>query len=222
MKKIITKKEIIPIFLILSMFAVALGFYFSPCLPDKLPTHWNSSGEIDGYGSKNFVLFFFPLLTLGMYLLMTLLPLIDPLRENYKKFQTSYFFIKTTLVIFFSALYYYTFLSALGYVSNINLFIIPFMSLFFIVLGLCLPKIKRNFFVGIRTPWTLKDDKVWEKTHQLGGKTFVIAGVLSFFSVFLSFAFPVFLVLILLAAFIPFFYSYFLYRRMGLFQKGGN
>ena len=85
--KLFDKKEAIPLLVILAMLLVGVGFYNSSCLPDRMPTHWNAKGEIDGYGTKGFVLLFYPLLTLGIYLLMLLVPLIDPLRKNFLKFK---------------------------------------------------------------------------------------------------------------------------------------
>jgi len=221
--KIFTKKEIIPLLLIVSMFILAVSFFLTPCVPEKLPSHWNAQGEIDDYGSKNFVLFFFPALTLGIYLLMTFLPLIDPLRRNYQKFVLPYFFIRLVIVLFLAFLYFYTLFSALGKVPDIRFLIIPALSLLFIVIGYFLPQVKRNYFLGLRTPWTLNNDKVWEKTHKIGGKVFMLTGFLSLFSIFFAdYSLLIFLIIVLLGAFFSFPYSYYIYRKMGLFKKHGS
>lgn len=217
--KFFAKKEIIPVAIILIMFLFAFSFYFSPCLPDKLPSHWNVKGEIDAYSAKNFALFFPPAICLAVYLLMLFLPLIDPLRKNYKKFAIPYYFIRLALVIFFVCLYFYTLLAGLGLKMNIVYFIVPLMALFFVVIGFSLPKIEKNYFVGIRTPWTLENDEVWKKTHKLSGETFVIAGVLGLLTVFFGkHAFWIFIILILVAVFIPVVYSYFLYKKVGIIK----
>lgn len=214
------KKEILPILVIASMFILAISFYSAPCLPDQLPTHWNSMGEVDGYGSKMFVLWFFPLLTLGIYLLMMLLPKIDPLRKNYEKFKTPYFVIRTTLVVFFGFLYFYTIIASLGYAPNINYFIIPFVSLMLVVFGIVMPKIKKNYFVGIRTPWTLQSDKVWEETHKVGGISLIVTGILTLFTLGLGkYMITFYVVLIVAGSLVPVVYSYFLYRKLKLFKK---
>lgn len=220
MTKLIAIKEIIPILLIVIMFLVGIAFYSSPCLPDRMPTHWSATGEVDGFSSKGFAVFFFPAVTLAVYLLMLFIPFIDPLRENYKKFAGVYYGFRLVLVLFFCLLYFYTLAAGLGFKMNINFFIIPLLSLLFIAIGFFLPKMKKNWFCGIRTPWTLQSDEVWEKTHQFGGKSFIVAGILSLLSVFSgSYALWVFIVIILGGAFIPAFYSYFLYRKLGLFEK---
>lgn len=217
---IFAAKEIIPLFLILLMLAVAVGLSKAPCLPDKLPTHWNAAGEIDGYSGKTFALFFAPALTLAVYLLMLFVPLIDPFRANYEKFEKPYYFLRLSLVIFFFLLYFYTILVPLGLRVNIVYFIVPLFSLLFLVIGLIAPKIKRNYFLGFRTPWALQSDDVWDKTHRFGGKAMVIAAVLSSFSIFFGvWAFWIFLTIVLLGTFAPCIYSYFLYRKMGLFNK---
>ena len=145
------------------MVVTAIGFYNTSCLPDKLPTHWNAQGEIDGYSSKNFVLFFYPAITLFLYLLLIFLPAIDPLRKNYEKFKTPYYFIRLILVIFFAALFFVSIAAGYGLKWDIKYLIIPLISLMFITFGIFMPKIKQNWFVGIKTPWTLGSKEVWEK-----------------------------------------------------------
>ena len=162
--KIISKKEILPIALIIVAFIVGLLLY--PDLPERMPSHWNAQGEVDAWSSKNFSVFFFPGLTLGFYLLMTFIPLIDPLRKNYARFRMTYFWFRTIFVVFFVSLYFYTLWVSLGSELNINYFILPAMSALFILIGMFLPKIRKNYFVGIRTPWTIHSEEIWDKRHQ--------------------------------------------------------
>lgn len=218
--KLLTKKEIIPLVIIFFLFVFAVGFYRAPCLPQKIPSHWNSQGEIDAYSSKNFFLFFYPSLTLAIYLLMLFLPLIDPLRKNYHKFARPYYLIRLSLIVFLAGLYFYSILSAFSSKIPINRFIIPFLSLLFAVIGLMMPKIKKNYFVGVRTPWTLQSEEVWQKTHQFAGKTMTASALLAFFTIFLGkSAFGIFITLVLVGALLPIAYSYYIYRKLGLFNK---
>lgn len=219
--KIITKKEILPIALIVLAFMV--GGLLYPNLPEMMPTHWNAQGEVDAWSSKNFAVFFFPSITLAIYLLITFVPLIDPLRRNYPKFALPYFWFRTVFVIFFVSLYFYTLWAALGTKLNINFFIIPAISLLFIVIGIFLPKVKKNYFVGIKTPWTIHSEEVWDKTHQFGGKFFIAGGIIALISLlFPKYFLSIFIAAILLAAFIPVIYSYFVFRKIGGFNKEGN
>ncbi len=124
-------------------------------------------------------------------------------------------------ILFMAGIYIFTFFSAMGFRFNIMYFMVPFLSALFVVLGIFLPKLKKNYFVGIRTPWTLQSDEVWIKTHKFGAKCFITAGVLGIFTVFLKseLAFWVFIIVMIIAALLPVIYSYFVYRRMNLFQK---
>jgi len=219
--KIITKKEVLPIALIVLAFMIGALLY--PDLPEIMPTHWNAQGEVDAWSSKNFAIFFLPSLILAIYFLITFIPLIDPLRRNYPKFALPYFWFRTVLVIFFVLVYFYALWAALGTKLNINFFIIPAFSVLFIVIGLFLPKVKKNYFVGIRTPWTIHSEEVWDKTHQFGGKFFIAGGIIALVSLlFPKYYFPIFITAILLAAFIPVIYSYFAFRKIGGFNKEGN
>lgn len=213
-------KEMVPITLIFIMAIIAVSLFTATCLPDKLPSHWNAKGEVDGYSGKTFALFFYPGITLFLYLLMTFLPKIDPFRKNYEKFKSSYYLIRLLLVVFFFALYSYTILAAVGYTFNMKYFMIPTLSLLFLGIGSVLKKIKRNYFVGFRTPWTLQSDEVWDKTHKFGGKSFMVSAVISFFSIFFgAYSFLIFIIAIIAGSLIPLFYSYYLYRKLGLFKK---
>lgn len=219
--KVITQKEILPIALIALAFIV--GSFLYPQLPDKIPSHWNVEGEIDAWSSKNFGVFFFPGITLGLYLLMTFIPLIDPLRRNYPKFHIPYFWFRTLFVLFFVSLYFYTLWAALGTKLNINYFIIPVLSVLFILIGIFLPKVRKNYFVGIKTPWTIHSEEVWDKTHQFGGKVFVAAGAISLAGLFFpEHSFLVLMTAILSAAFISVIYSYFVFRKIGGFNNKVN
>ena len=219
--KLFSLKEIFPLIIILAMVLVSIGFYSAACLPDRIPSHWNAAGEIDGYSSKAFTLIFYPALALGMYLLMIFLPLLDPLRKNYIKFKTPYYFIRLVLVAFFALLFFFSLAAGYGYQWNIKNLMIPAISLMIIAFGFILPKIEKNWFVGIRTPWTLGSDKVWQDTHKFGGKTFMLAGLLSFFTIFLpsELAFGLFLAIILVGTLSPVLYSYIVYRKLGLFKN---
>ncbi len=219
--KIITKKEILPIALIALAFVV--GGFLYPDLPEKMPSHWNAQGEVDAWSGKDFAVFFFPGITLAIYLLITFIPLIDPLRRNYPKFHLPYFWFRTVFVIFFVLLYFYTLWAALGTKLNINFFIIPALSVLFILIGIFLPQVRKNYFVGIKTPWTIHSEEVWDKTHRFGGKCFIAAGVFALISLlFPKYFLSIFIAVILLAAFIPVIYSYLAFRKIGGFNKEGN
>jgi len=213
--RILTKKELIPLMLIIACFII--GIFYYPQLPDQVPSHWNAQGEIDDWSSKDFAIWFFPCLTLIVYILMTFIPFIDPLRRNYSKFALPYFWLRLILIVFFLSLYLYT---LLGANININYFIIPAISLLFIVMGIFLPKIKKNYFVGVKTPWTIHSEKVWDKTHVLAGKLYILAGIITFLGlIFVNHAVYILLISAVGAALISVLYSYFVFRNIGGFNK---
>ena len=184
-----------------------------------IPSHWNARGEIDDWSSKNFSVLFFPSITLGVYLLMTFVPLIDPLRKNYANFATPYFWFRTLFVLFFVLIYFYTLWSATGTEVGINYFMIPSFSVLFILIGLFLPKIKKNYFVGIRTPWTIHSEEVWDRTHRLSGKLFIIAGGVALLSLFIpKYSYPIFITAVLSATVISVISAYFIFRKVGGFE----
>ncbi|MCX6759992.1 MAG: SdpI family protein [Candidatus Nealsonbacteria bacterium] len=210
--------EALPIALILITFIVGLMLY--PRLPESMPSHWGVSGEIDSLMSKNLAVILYPLLTLIVYLLMTFTPIFDPLRENYSKFTVPYFWFRTATVLFLCLLYFYSLWVALGGELNIVYFIVPVLALYFVLLGFFLPKVKRNYFVGIRTPWTLHSEKVWDMTHVFGEKVFVGTGVLSLFSVLMPYySFFIFISLIILAFCAVTVYSYYAFKEVEKMPK---
>ena len=215
--KIISKKEIIPLSLILLIFIVGILLY--PGLPERMPTHWNAQGEVDGWGSRNFAVFFFPCLIAAVYCLMLFIPLIDPLKKNYPLFARPYFYFRLLFVSFLSSVYLYTLAAGFGWQMNINYLIIPANALLFILIGFFLPKIKKNYFVGIKTPWTLHSEEVWNKTHQFSGKLFIAAGLVSLLG-FFNFWF--FVIPILTAALGSIVYSYFVFRRVKGFNNNNG
>lgn len=174
--RLYTKKEILPIILILAIFAV--GLYFYPQLPERVPTHWNIHGQIDGWSSKNFAVFFFPSLIAGLYLLLSFLPLMDPLKANIEFFAHYYFGFKIVFILFLALLYLITLYAGLGNQINVGRYVIWGIAVLFFYIGLMLPKVKKNYIIGIRLPWTLHSEIVWDKTHRFGGKLFIALAVL--------------------------------------------
>ena len=210
--------EILPISLILITFIVGVMLY--PRLPESVPSHWGASGDIDSWTGKNMAVILYPLLTLIVYILMTIIPIFDPLKENYAKFTVPYFWFRTATVLFLCLLYFYSLWVALMGELNIVYFIVPVMALYFVLLGFFLPKVKRNYFVGIRTPWTLHSEKVWDMTHVFGEKVFIATGVLSLFTVLApDYSFFIFISLILLAFCAVTVYSYYAFKEVEKMAK---
>jgi len=212
--KLWSKKEILPIALIL--ITLAIGFYFYPQLPDRVPSHWDINGQINGWVPKLFSAFFFPGLFLLIYVLMTVMPLMDPHRANIELFQHSYFWLKVIILSFLSGLYFATIYAALGNEIDVGRFVSWGVAVLFLFLGWMLPQVKKNYTIGIRFPWTLHSEIVWDKTHKLGGRLFMTLAVILLMASFLPGVFTfwiliagIFLLLIILMG-----YSYLEYRKL--------
>jgi len=169
-KKGFDKKEIFPLALIVLMFAVAIFSY--PHLPEKMPVHWDSEGNIDGYGSRFTGTFLLPIITLVIYLVFAVIPYIAVYKKNIKSFYFYYFGFKLSFVLFFTLLYIVSLLPNFGFDINMTLVIMPMIAVLIYLAGILMTKSKRNYFIGIRTPWTLASDEVWNRTNKLGGTVF--------------------------------------------------
>lgn len=170
------KTELVPV---LSLFIMAVAsFKFYSLFPEKIPMHWNFEGQVDGYGSKWAGAFVIPIFSVCMYVLFFILPSLDPKKEKYEQFKKVYHIFKALIILFMALIYFMVGFSALGYQINISLWVPILVGLLFILLGNYFNKIKPNWFVGIKTPWTLSSDENWKKTHDFGGKVFILGGLL--------------------------------------------
>ncbi len=202
--------------LILVVIAVVIGLALWNQLPDPMASHWNVNNQVDGFMPKFWGAFLMPLITLGMLGLFILLPNMDPLKANIAQFRGSFNSFILLIVLFMLYMHGLTLAWNLGFQNfKMSSAMLPFLGVLFIFIGALLRKAKRNFFIGIRTPWTLSSDSVWDKTHQLGGILFSLSGVLAIFgSVFGGQAALWLLLVPLFASMLALFvYSYVLYRQ---------
>ncbi|MCL5090650.1 MAG: DUF1648 domain-containing protein [Patescibacteria group bacterium] len=170
--------------LALIVLAFVLGFYFYPKLPEMIASHWGINGEVNGYSSKLLGSFLMPVISLALYLLFLFLPKIDPLKENIKKFRSYFETFIFLIILFLFYLYLLSIFWNLGYRFNFGSMLSPAFALLFYSAGVLIGKAKRNWFIGIRTPWTLSSDRVWNRTHELGGKLFKAIALISLLGIF--------------------------------------
>ena len=211
------KKEIIPILLIILMFIAGAYFYDKVNLNEegKMPIHWNAKGEVDSYGNRFIGLFLMPVVVVLIYLLFQLIPTMAVYKEHLEEFKGEIYGMKVVFILFFIAIYIATLLPSFGYNINMNYFIIPWISLLFIYLGYAIKDAKRNFFIGIRTPWTLASDRVWNKTHKIGSKLLMVTGVVFLLAlVFPKYMIWIIIVPILLVILFLFIYSFVEYKKL--------
>jgi uncharacterized membrane protein len=150
-----------------------------------MATHWelapHPAGSVpmpNGWSDRIWGAWALPVFLLGMWSLMTILPKIDPRGSNYAKFGGAFEAIIVSIMLFMLGMHFIVLRAALGYPVQIERVIPIGVGVLLIVVGNLLPRARPNWFVGIRTPWTLSSDRVWEKTHRFGGRVFVAGGIL--------------------------------------------
>lgn len=178
------KDELFPLSILLLAILISILSYNQ--LPEQIVSHWNLAGEADGWSSKKFHAIFFPALLIFIYLLMNILPKIDPNKKRYAEFQKVYLTLRNIILLSLFIIFTGATLSNLGYNINIGILASTTIAILFIILGNYLGKLKRNWFIGIKTPWTISSENSWNKTHRLGGKLFVALGLITLFLPLLS------------------------------------
>jgi uncharacterized membrane protein len=148
-----------------------------PVAPDRVAVHWNAAGEVDRWGSRATGLLVPPLVGLGLYLLLLFAPRIDPGRANYASFPDTYLLIRTAVLAVVAFFYGVTCLSARGVAVSMQVVAPLAVGVLFVVIGSVMGKIRPNWFVGIRTPWTISSKVAWVRTHRLGGWLFIAIGL---------------------------------------------
>ncbi|HQE65642.1 MAG TPA: SdpI family protein [Bacillota bacterium] len=207
------KKELPIILIIIMMFAASIYFY--PQLPDKIPTHWNFKGEIDGYSGKLSGAFLMPVMNTIMYGLFIFMPAIDPKKENYKLFESTYIYFRYLFHIFFLGIHGLIIAAALGYNVDTGRLVTLAVSLLLMLMGNVMGRLKHNYFVGIKTPWTLADEEVWRKTHRLGAILWTAGGLMGVIMSLLRQSMGwVFIAVIAVMTFIPIVYSYLIFSKL--------
>lgn len=184
-------------------------------LPDQVPGHFNFKGEVDRYDSKSSLLFT-GALPLILYVMMIVLPKIDPKRHSYAKHEKAYGIIKTIIVVFMILIHWTTILFSLGFNVKVGMIVRIGVGILFIILGNYMGQIRHNYFLGIKNPWTLANETVWRKTHRVGGIAFVASGLLLAFTAFLNgtIAIVVFIASLTIAVVFPTIYSYIEFNKI--------
>ena len=209
------KKITIAIFILILLSLITSIYSYQTLETDKIASHWNAEGEVDDYMGKFWGLFFLPIISIVLYLLFLIIPMVDPLKNNIKKFRYHYDWFMFSFILFMFYVSLLTILSNFGYDFDMTTMLMPAIGIWFFYIGSLMKKLKRNWFIGLRTPWTLTDDKVWEKTHEFGGKFFVGSGLISIIGLFFK-EYMVFFILVpvIVSTVIIFFYSYVIWSKI--------
>lgn len=199
---------------ILAMLVVGLLVYAR--LPDQVPSHWDINGQVDGTMSRLATVLFLPGLSAAIWLLLLVLPRIDPLRRSYAAFDGTLRLFINMIVLFMALLYGALLASGLGWRVEVPRLVMIGVGILFVGLGNEMGRLQPNWFIGIRTPWTLADPEVWRRTHRVGGRVFFAAGlVIALAGLLLPVQLGGYIVLVAALAIVVFSfgYSFLLWRR---------
>lgn len=163
--------------LVLFLASLVAGLALYPRIQGPVPMHWNFQGQVDQMGSPLWAVLFFPLMAAGVYVLLLYLPVLDPRRANYSRFAPTMRLFRWTLVVSMTAIQWVSLAPGLGLPVDPSRWVRVLVGALFAVLGNSLGQLRSSYFVGIRTPWTLADDRVWQRTHRIGGRLLVVAGL---------------------------------------------
>jgi uncharacterized membrane protein len=198
---------------------VLLGAYVAwlyPDLPDPMPTHWNAAGQVDDYTAKAIGAPLIAAIPIISFIIFKLIPVISPRGFRTESFRDTLNILMTATVVFGCVIGVGVMRAAQDASVDISSFVFVAVGLLLMVMGNFLGKVRKNFFLGIRTPWTLASDEVWAKTHRLGGWCFVVAGIFMAIMGVITppSGMPWVIGIIVAIALIPVVYSYIAYRRI--------
>jgi uncharacterized membrane protein len=198
--------------LIFVSFVFSLASY--QILPEMVPMHWNIRGEIDNYMPKSQAIWFFPILVTVIWIGFKIFPRLDPKKEKYKLFKKEWLIIQTGLLGFFVYLQVVVFYIGTDPAKNLLPLMFIGFGVLFILLGNYLSKIRQNYFIGIKLPWTLADEDNWNKTHRFASWCFVIIGIITLIEAYAIWYAPVVIFGgIFLAVLLPTIYSFLVYKK---------
>lgn len=208
------KKEwFILVILIVPFFVSA---YFWDELPDEVPTHFNIQGEADDWGPKWMAAYMIPMIGIGTYLMILLLPAIDP-KKKIESAQKPVAAIRMFTSVFMVGIYAFVMAASLGTTINFSNYIIIGVGMLILIVGNYMNSIKPNYFIGIRTPWTLENEEVWKRTHRLSSKIWIVGGLLLMLSPLvpemIRLDYLIYIIVGILAG-IPLVYSYVIYKKL--------
>ena len=171
------KGEIVSILVILALFAVSAAAL--PWLPERVASHWDARGQVNGHMSRFWGAFFTPFLSIAILALFLVIPVMDPKGRNIEGFRPYYDRLMVGLLLFMGYVHVLTLVWNLGLRFDLIVLMMPAFAALFYGLGTVIAHAEPNWSVGIRTPWTLSDERVWRRTHQLGGSLYKACGLVS-------------------------------------------
>ncbi len=197
---------------ILASLAGSLVAY--PHLPSVMPMHWDAHGHVNGYGPRWWVLVIGPGLMTVLVLVFAAIPWLSPKQFEVESFRATYLYLMVVIVFLEAYVQFLIVMAGLGVSIDIGRAMTGGICLMFTLMGNVMGKVRRNFFIGIRTPWTLASEQVWNATHRFGATTFFAGGIVGLFFVLLNAPFWLPMAAILAAGLAPVVYSLVLYKQL--------
>jgi len=202
--------------LLLAFIGAAASFAVYPRLPETMVVHWDIDGNPNGWMPRAFGAFFGPVFLIAIWQLMRLLPRIDPREANYARFAGTYDTIVAAALLLILATHGIVLAVALGYRVPVSRLVPALVGALFVVIGNVMPRVRPNWWAGVRTPWTLSSDRVWARTHRLAGFSMTVAGVVTIVSALVlpaRLGLPVLIAAVVAATIGPVVYSYLTWKR---------
>lgn len=212
------RSHLIACLLLIALCEAATLFAY-PHLPDPVPTHWDINGVANGYSSRWSLFLVMPGFMLGMIALFAALPWLSPRRFEVGSFAPTSSFLMLLIVALLAYVHFVILWKGVGGAFDIDRGILGAVSLFIAAVGNVLGKVRRNFFIGIRTPWTLASERVWYATHRVAAKAFVAAGLLGLVFAFVRAPLWAWIALLAASVAVPLVYSLVFYKRL---EKSGE
>jgi uncharacterized membrane protein len=208
------------VLLLIGLIPLVVAAIYYAQLPEQLAIHFNWNGKADGFIRKGYGLLLMGIMTLLFPILVRFTRNIDPKRNNYFKFEGTFELMRLCVTLLLSGLFVFTIFYNLGYTSGIQDWGISAAGILLIILGNVLSRVRSNYFIGIRTPWTLSNEEVWKRTHRFSGPIYMIAGLLLLLSLAFENPAPIAITALVLLVLIPTGYSYLISRKIN--SKNGG
>lgn len=198
----------------------AVSAWYYPSLPQRVPTHWNIHGQVDGYGDKQWAVFMMPAFIVIMLAIFAFLPALSPKQFEVDSFRSTYLFILVIVVALFAHVQAVILLATWQEVGggakwiDVGRALLGGIFVFFALMGNVMGKVRKNFYIGIRVPWTLASDRVWNDTHRLAAWTWVGGGVVGLIIVLTGLPLPLAVGALLASVFVPVVYSFVHYKAL--------
>lgn len=201
--------------LMIIVLAFATSAYFYGQMPAQMATHWNASGAVDGYSSTLVGIMILPVMMAALYVLFSVLPSIDPMKKNIAKFRHYFDFFIVIMMGFFFYVQMLVISWNIGVRYDMSVAIVPAMAVMFYFAGVLTERSKRNWFIGLKTPWTMSSDVVWEKSNKLAGKLFKLCAFACVIGLFVpKYALMIVITSAIIAGIYPVIYSYYEYKKI--------